>query len=100
MCLATNPDRQETTWYDPSLELFHLAMDATGNPLALEQLTETDPEQAQWLPALEQWVWTGAQTCRADGVWMAYTRGQNAGGIWGDNRNALATEVHLQRLTL
>jgi hypothetical protein len=30
---------------------------------------------------------------------MAYTRGLNAGGIWGDNRNALVTQVRLQRLT-
>jgi hypothetical protein len=98
LILAANPDKQEITWYDPSLELFHLAMDTTGNPLALEQITDTDASLAQWLPALEQWDWTRPEACCKDGLWMAYTRGLNAGGIWGDNRNALYTEVRLLRL--
>jgi len=98
LVLAANPDKRETTWYDPSLELFHLTLDAAGKPLALEQLTETDASAAQWLPALEQWDWTRPGACCTDVLWMAYTRGLNAGGIWGDNRNVLATEVHLQRL--
>jgi hypothetical protein len=98
LVLAANPDRLETTWYDPSLELFHMTMDADGNASPLEQITETDAAVAQWLPALEQWGWTRADTRCKDGIWMAYTRGLNAGGIWGDNRNALSTEVYLQRL--
>jgi hypothetical protein len=97
--LATNPDKLETAWYDPSLELFHLTLDTSGQPLALEQLTETDASVAQWLPAVEQWDWTRPEACCLDGPWMAYTRGLNAGGIWGDNRNALLTEVHLRKLT-
>ena len=98
LAVASNPGRLETGWYDPTLELFHLSLDATGTPLALEQITDTDALVAQWLPALEQWDWTRADTCRRDGLWVAYTRGLNAGGIWGDNRNALSTEVHLLKL--
>ena len=98
LIVAANPDRQETAWYDPSLELFHLTMDAAGGPLALEQLTEADAAVAHWLPALEQWNWARPGACCTECLWMAYTRGLNAGGIWGDNRNALFTEVHLLRL--
>lgn len=98
LVLAANPDKLETTWYDPSLELFHLTLDVAGQPLSLEQITETDASVAQWLPACEQWDWTRVDECCAGGLWMAYTRGLNAGGIWGNNRNALATEVRLMRL--
>jgi hypothetical protein len=98
LVLAANPDRQETAWYDPSLELFHLTMKASRQAIAFDPLTTTDPAVAQWLPALEQWDWTRPEGCCRDGLWMAYTRGLNAGGIWGDNRNALSTEVHLVRL--
>jgi hypothetical protein len=98
LVVAAHPDRHETAWYDPSLELFQLTMDAIGNPLALEQLTDADAAVAHWLPALEQWDWTRPGACCTENLWMAYTRGLNAGGIWGDNRNALATEVHLLRL--
>ena len=98
LAVAANPERLETRWYDPSLELFHLSLDVAGNPLALEQITDTDACLAHWLPALEQWDWTRPEACCRDGLWMAYTRGLNAGGIWGDNRNALSTEVYLQRL--
>ena len=73
-------------------------MDRSGQPQSLEQVTDTDPSVAQWLPACEQWDWTRADACCKDSPWMAYTRGLNAGGIWGDNRNALSTEVYLQRL--
>jgi hypothetical protein len=96
--LAAHPDKLETTWYDPSLELFHLTLDPAGKPLGLEQITETDGSVANWLPALELWDWTREQDRSGDGLWMAYTRGLNAGGIGGDNRNALFTEVHLQKL--
>jgi hypothetical protein len=98
LALATHPDGQETTWYDPSLELFHLTLNAAGQAIALEQLTDTDPTVAHWLPALEQWDWTRPDADPAGGLWIAYTSGLNAGGIWGDNRNALSTEVYLQRL--
>ena len=99
LVLAANPNKLETTWYDPSLELFHLTLDASGRRLSFTQLTETDARVAHWLPALEQWDWTRSKECCTDGLWMAYTRGLNAGGIWGDNRNALSTEVYLHRLT-
>ncbi|MBL7201443.1 MAG: hypothetical protein ISS56_14985 [Anaerolineae bacterium] len=52
---------------------------------------------AHWLPALEQWDWTRPDVCCADGPWLMYTRGLNAGGIWGDNRNPLRIEVYLTR---
>jgi hypothetical protein len=100
LVLAASPDKRETKWYDPSLELFHLTMDSAGQTLSLEQVTNTDPRVAQWLPACEGWDWTRRDTCCQGSPWMAYTRGLNAGGIWGDNRNALTTEVYLQKLTL
>ncbi len=98
LVVATAPGGRATRWFDPSLELHHLAMDAAGVPVSLTQLTEGDPSVARWLPALEQWDWTRAGSCCADGLWMAYTSGLNAGGIWGNNRNVLETEVYLSKL--
>ena len=98
LALATHPAKLETAWYDPGLETFRLTLDETGKTLSLAQITETAPEVAQWLPALEQWDWTRPAACCRDGLWMAYTRGLNAGGIWGNNRNALSTGVYLRRL--
>jgi len=98
LVLAANPDKQETPWYDPSLELFHLILNPAGEALSLKQITESDAAVAQWLPALEQWDWTRPEACCQDGLWLAYTRGLNAGGIWGDNHNALFTKVHLEKL--
>lgn len=64
----------------------------------LIQLTETGPSVAQWIPAVEAWDWTRSNTCCSKGLWMTYTRGLNAGGIGGDNRNTVETEVYLWRL--
>ena len=98
LAVAANPHGQETRWFDPSLELFHLMLDAGGKVASLAQLTETDPSVANWLPALEQWDWSRSGTCCVGGPWLAYTRGLNAGGIGGDNRDALATHVYLAKV--
>ena len=95
---AVDPDGRETAWFDPSLELFHICLDADGTALGVDQMTEADPVVAHWLPALEQWNWSRREQYCRDGIWLLYTRGLNAGGIWGDNRNAIATEIHLSRL--
>ena len=63
----------------------------------LDQLTETDNAAANWLPALEQWDWTRPDQKFDNGHWMMYTRGLNAGGIGGDNKSALKTEIYLTR---
>jgi len=98
LAIATDPEGKQTRWFDPSLELFHLTLDSKGEFVSLAQVTETDPSVAHWLPALEQWDWNWPDVCCADGLWLTYTRGLNAGGIGGDNRNALCTEVHLGQL--
>lgn len=98
LVVATDPGCQETPWFDPRLELFHLTLDESGAPLGLAQLTDTDPAVARWIPALEKWDWTRPEACRSDGLWMTYTRGLNAGGIGGDNRQTTTTEVYLRRL--
>jgi hypothetical protein len=100
LVVATDPGRQETAWFDPRHELFHLALDEHGAPLGLAQLTEGDPAVAQWIPAVEKWDWTRPEACCGDHLWMAYTRGLNAGGIGGDNRNDVRTEVYLRRLPI
>jgi len=87
-----------TAWYDPALELYHLHLDAQGGRKAFRQLSITDPDRAQWLPAIEQWDWTRPQACCNDGPFYAMTRGINAGGIGGNNTNALQTDVWLGRL--
>ena len=98
LALSTNAEGNRTKWYDPSLELFHLSFSEEGNDHKIEKLTGPDEEAANWLPALEHWDWNRADTCCQDGHWMLYTRGLNAGGIGGDNKSALQTEVYLTRL--
>jgi hypothetical protein len=98
LAVATDPGHQETPWFDPKLELFHLVLDENGAPLGLAQLTDTDPAVAGWIPAVEGWDWTRPEAYCTDGLWMTYTRGLNVGGIGGDNRNAVRTEVYLLRL--
>jgi hypothetical protein len=98
LAFATDPAHRETPWYDPTLELFHLLMDKKGAPLALAQLTDTDPTVAHWLPAIQKWDWTRPEAFSVGHLWMTYTRGVNAGGIGGNNRNAVQTEVYLRPL--
>jgi len=98
LLIATNPDGKETPWFHPTLELFHVILGQHACLLACTQLTETDSSAAHWLPSVEQWDWTRPEECCVDGLWFAYTRGLNAGGIGGDNKSALKTEVYLSRL--
>jgi hypothetical protein len=98
LAFATDPGGRETAWFDPRHELFHLALDESGAPLALAQLSASDPKTANWIPAVEHWGWTRPDVCGVDHLWVMYTHGRNAGGIGGDNRNAVQTAVILGRL--
>ncbi|MBN1584653.1 MAG: hypothetical protein JXA89_28355 [Anaerolineae bacterium] len=55
---------------------------------------------ANRIPAVEHWDWTWPDVCGVDHLWTTCTHGRNAGGIGGDNRNAVQTEVVLGRLPL
>ena len=98
LTFSTHPDGKRTNWYDPSLELFSVSCDQAGRDVHLEQLTETDPNAAHWLPSLENWDWNWSSRCCRDGHYLTYTRGLNAGGIGGDNKSPLKTEVYLCRI--
>jgi len=100
LVFAADPLGGETPWFDPRHELFHAVVDRNGALRNPTQLTETDPAVAQWIPAVEALDWNRPDACRSNGLWMAYTRGLNAGGIGGDNRNAVETEVYLRRLPM
>lgn len=96
--IAAPPDGRPVPFFDPTLEICHLVLDGGGDLVCAFRITEIDPCAAQWLPAMEWWDWGRAdETCR-DRPWLAYTKGLNAGGIGGDNTNALRTEVHLTHL--
>jgi hypothetical protein len=84
-------------WGHPRMELFVAVFNKKGNRLALVNVTDHDPNAANWLPALEAWDWTRPSQRFGDGLWLMYTRGTNAGGIGGDNRNALRTEIFLAK---
>ncbi len=98
LALSTNADGLRTKWYDPALELFHLSFSEDGTDSNMEKLTGPDVDAANWLPSLEHWDWNRSDTCCHDGLWLAYTRGLNAGGIGGNNKSALQTEVYLTKL--
>jgi hypothetical protein len=84
-------------WGHPRMELFVAVFNKKGNRLALVNVTDHDPNAANWLPALEAWDWIRPSLRFGDGLWLMYTRGTNAGGIGGDNRNALRTEIFLAK---
>ena len=98
LVVATPPDDSPAAWYDPRHELFHLMLNEEGRTLSFSQITNTDPEHAHWLPALENWDWTRPKECCSNGPWLMFTRGQNLGGAGGNNVNTLKTEVHLMSL--
>ena len=98
LVVATDESGRRTDWYAPNLELFHISLDGNGQNHTMTQLTSRDEDAANWLPALEQWDWNRSDQCCTNGHWMTYTRGLNAGGIGGDNKSALKTEVYLTRL--
>jgi hypothetical protein len=98
LVLSTNPDGLRTSWYDPSLALFHISFNEDGGDHTFTRISKPDTEAANWLPALEHWDWNRTDTCCRDGHWLLYTRGLNAGGIGGNNKSALKTEVYLTRV--
>lgn len=97
---CTSPDDSVAAWFDPGHELFHLVLDEEGNTLSFGQISQSDPAVANWLPALENWDWTRPQASCGDSPWLAYTHGNNAGGIGSNNRNSLTTDVFLTHLDL
>jgi hypothetical protein len=99
LALATNPQGLRTKWYDPSLSLFHTSFNEEGEDHRIKAVTVPDSEAANWLPALEHWDWNRTNICCQDGHWMMYTRGLNAGGIGGDNKSPLKTEVYLTKVS-
>lgn len=92
---ATNPTGERCKWFAPTLEVFYAVLNAEGKCVSVEQITDTETEAANWLPAIEQWDWTRPEQTYADGRYMMFTRGLNAGGIGGDNKSALKTEIYL-----
>lgn len=98
LMLGTSADGSRTSWYDPSLEIYHVSFDENGENASCDRLTGPDPDAANWLPALENWDWNRTDICCRDGHWLAWTRGLNAGGIGGDNKSPLTTEVYLTKV--
>ncbi len=96
---ATDPGGAETQWYDERHELFHLTLSSSGEKLSMERLSESAPTSA-WLPALEPWHWATSIPTDGYAPWYLYTRGENAGGIGGDNANTVNTTVLLDRLAV
>ena len=96
--LGTSGDGSRTSWYDPSLELYHVSFNENGEDARCDRLTGPDEDAANWLPALENWDWNRTGICCQDHHWMSWTRGLNAGGIGGNNKSALKTEVYLTKV--
>ncbi len=99
LLVGTRPDKQPSGWYDPSHELFHIAFSPNGEVIGCDQLTDTDPNNARWLPAIEQWNWANPNPI-PDKHWYLYTSGVNA-GLFSDPTYdyTQATEVYLGKLS-
>jgi hypothetical protein len=95
LAVAADPSGRSSAWFDPRHELHHLVLDEQGNVLSTAQVTDNDPAVARWLPAFEQWSWGSGLGPGREGPHLLYTAGLNAGGIGGDNRNVVTTEVRL-----
>lgn len=99
LAVATDPEGTATAWYDLRHEIICLLLDADARVLGKSQVTQSDPSVAHWLPALQSWDWgsSSPEDAPTPGAapWMLYTAGLNAGGIWGNNRNAVRTRVYL-----
>ena len=63
LAVATDPMHREVPWFDPALELLRLALGENSAPLRLAQLTDTDPDVARYMPAVEKWDWTRPEVC-------------------------------------
>lgn len=98
LLFATDPGADARGWYDPAIELFHARFTEDGS-VTCDQISETDPDRAHWLPAVEHWDW-----CRPDGIgvgghWVLYTSGTNAGLMsQPDYDDVLRNDVWLTRL--
>lgn len=97
--VATNPHGQPAPWYDPIHELFHIIFNTDGTVISCEQLTQSDPNRARWLPAIEHWNWAQPNLIN-DKHWYLYTSGVNA-GLFSDPTYdyTQTTDVFLDRLT-
>jgi hypothetical protein len=99
LLVGTDPSKQNPGWYHPSNEIFHIAFDLAGTVLSYDQLTETDPERAHWLPSIERWDWCRPGDIGSGDHWHAYTSGIAAGMLNDPNYNdILRTEVFLSKL--
>ena len=99
LLIATDPAAQIPGWYDPSLELFHLVFSEDGELIKRCQLTETTPDQARWLPAIEHVDWLRPGVVGEGGFWYLYTDGINAGLMnQPDYNDVLKNDVYLSRL--
>ena len=100
LLVGTHPDGTPTGWYDPAMELFHIAFEKDGSVLSSpRQLTDNDPERARWLPSIEPWDWIRPDDVATDGHWFTYTSGVVAGMLNDPNYDhSLKTEVYLGRL--
>ena len=97
--VSAHPGGKEAGWYDPVNEVFYVVLNADGSVACVDQVTESNPEAAHWLPALEKWDWT-RPGC-SDGHWFMYTSGINAGLIsQTDYNSALKTDVYLGKRPL
>ena len=98
LAFAANPDKTETLWFDPSHEV-HVAF-IDPNRMADTQvrlLTEVNEAVSGWLPQVEDRL-PNNRHARVSEPYVMWTRGNNLGGIGGDNANSLRTEVWLDRL--
>lgn len=99
LLIATDPTAEAAGWYDPSLELFHLVFNSEGALTSRRQLTQTDPDHARWLPAIEHCDWLQPGVVGENGFWCLYTSGLNAGLMsQGDYNDILRNDVLLTRL--
>ncbi len=99
LLISTDPNAANSGWYHPSNELFHIVFDLEGNLLSRDQLSNTDPDRANWLPAIEHWDWCHPRDLGKDGHWYIYTSGINAGLMsQADYNDIQRTRVLLGRL--
>ena len=99
LLVATDPHGKIPGWYDPAIELFHLVFTAEGQLGSCDQITETDPDRANWIPAIEHWDWVRPDPIGQGGHWYLHTSGINAGLMsQSDYNDTLKTDVYLNKL--
>lgn len=98
LAFAANPDKTETLWFDPSHEVHVAFIDPNRmDDTRVRLLTEVDEAVSGWLPQVEDWL-PNNRHARVSEPHVMWTRGNNLGGIGGNNANSLKTEVWLDRL--